>query len=53
MNIKETIVVPTEKSGNFDTILLVFPENYRQNGVFSLLLALCLFPFLFRVKKIL
>lgn len=51
MNINGTIVVPTEKSGNFDTILLVFPENYRQNGVFSLLLALCLLLFLFRAKK--
>jgi hypothetical protein len=51
MNRNCTIVVPTKKSGNFDTISLVFPKNYRQNGVFSLLLALCLFPFLFRAKK--
>ena len=51
LNINGTIVVPTEKSGNFDTISLVFPKNYRQNGVFSLLLALCLLPFLFKAKK--
>lgn len=51
MNTNCTIVVPTEKNGNFDTISLVFPENYRQNDVFSLLLALCLFLFLFRAKK--
>jgi hypothetical protein len=51
VNINGTIVVPTKKSGNFDTIPLVFPKNYRQNDVFSLLLALCLFPFLFRARK--
>ena len=51
MNTNCTIVVPTEKSGNFDTISLVFAKNYRQNGVFLLLLALCLLPFLFRARK--